>query len=565
MSAQRSIAGEIVKRHINPEQFAAWIWFGNDDPPLERLLAFAETKAAEVNLQSFGPPYPRVRDDLPGGFDERSYRYWIESVSDGEDKTILSRLIPTMRRSLGIEDLDQPQVDLDIEFIDPGGSGLKGNIFKARQKSLNRIVAVKIIKPEWGGDALRHAQTMARISGHNNVVVVHMVTKLKNPFDESVCNAMVMEWLEGFLLGDLSRDVHLEVENAERICVGIVSGLRHIHDAGIAHSDLHPWNVMILDDYTPKIIDADEDRHPSFGQMSPASVEAAKASDIENCIANILKVCVRSKLPGEAFMESDLRQAGNLDEIEESVRQIFYASNSVITKRTAPTLLPPGRRKEIREQFEDRIRNNDFWGLTKRCGVIAVGIIPLTHIELEFTKIVNVHLPAFDRNDSNQKRRAKSVASVSGSDGDTYSATEFFDNGSILAADTWVLDPTYHPEKGLIIPSGATCSKVIASLTSYLKILLDLDVPPPFDVFVSLLDVTGYRLLVSNTAWSNVESPTQDICPPAVRIESSTPLGRHEIAQKLRPIFDFIWREFGFMDCDKYTDSGFYNGREIVY
>jgi serine/threonine protein kinase len=554
-----------MKRHIYPEQFAAWIWFGNDEPPLQRLLGLAENKAAEIDLAPNGEPFPKVRDDLPGGFNEGSYRVWIESVADDKDRELLRHLITTMRISLSLESPSEYESDSDIEFIDPAGSGLKGNVFRAKQISLKRIVAVKIIKPEWGGDALRHAQAMARISGHDNVVVIHMLTRLRSPVDDRLCNAMVMEWLDGTRLGDLPTTANLEIEHAKRICTGIVSGIKHIHKAGIAHSDLHPGNVMILDDFTPRIIDVDEDRQPSFGQLSSASIDSAKEADVQNCIANILKVCLRSKLPAEAIMESDLRQAGNLDEIEASVQQIFSTDNSEKPSEAEPGPSIRIDTQLIREQFEQRIRDNDFWGLTKQHGAIVAGIIPLTATKLPFEKISDVHLPTFSRNGWNQSRRARSVASISGADGETFAVTEFLESGAIIAADTSVLNPKYHQDEHLIIPNSATCSKIIASLTSYLEILLNLEIPPPFDVFASLIDVIGYRLLVSNTTWSEVESPTKDICPPSVRLDSTSQLNRHQMAEQLRPIFDFIWREFGFQDCDKYTDSDFYNGREIYY
>ena len=328
-----------MKRHISTDRFAAWIWFGNDEGPLQRLLDSAERKAAELGLMLDAEPYSKNREDLPSGFNEKSHCAWIHSVADDQDCERLRRLITTMRISLGQESPSRYEVDDDFTFIDPAGDGFKGNVFRARQRSLNRLVGVKIIKPEWGGDALRHAQTMSRLSGHPNVVEVHLITKLRSPVDSRLCNAMVMEWLEGVRLCDLHSIERLEVVDAKRLCYGLLNGLRHIHDSGIAHSDLHEGNVMILDDLKLKIIDADEDRQASFKQLDPSSIAKAKQRDVDNCITNILAICKRSKLPFDQFMDTDLRQAVDLDEIKESLRHIFSAENPFRIGRQSPKQL----------------------------------------------------------------------------------------------------------------------------------------------------------------------------------------------------------------------------------
>ena len=81
-----------MKRNLDPQKFAAWIWCYNDELTLQRLLSIAEQRADELDLAANGEPYPRVRGDLVSGFNERSHRDWIGSVVDQEDSELTAGL-----------------------------------------------------------------------------------------------------------------------------------------------------------------------------------------------------------------------------------------------------------------------------------------------------------------------------------------------------------------------------------------------------------------------------------------------------------------------------------------
>ncbi len=232
----------------------------------------------------------------------------------------------SLANEIVVEDVPSSSgIDEDIEFLDPAGSGLKGNVFRARQVSLDRVVAVKTIKHDFGGDALEHAKKMARIDSHPNVVSVHLVTKVLSPIDEIVCNAMIMEWLEGRKLETVLQGPQLEVGQARRICFGIIGGLRHIHCEGVPHSDLHAGNILILDDFTPKIIDADEELFPSFAKMSSMTIEQALASDLHYCRDNVYRVCSHSKLAWNQVVDAqaEMRRVKDLNELMLALETLF--------------------------------------------------------------------------------------------------------------------------------------------------------------------------------------------------------------------------------------------------
>lgn len=549
---------------LDPKRFAAWIWFGGDAHSLTRLHDKAEKHASAIGLTDLGPAYARTKDDLANGFNEKSHHDWIESVTDDSDKIILGRILQTMRLSLGIQHFEDNDVDSDIEFIDPGGSGLKGSIYKCRQKSLDRIVAVKFIRAEFGGDALEHAKNMARIGAHPNVVYIHYLAKLIDPNDGQTKNAMVMEWLEGAQLASHLSGKRFEENDAKKICMGIVSGLKHIHDSGVPHSDLHPGNVMILDDFTPKIIDADEDLYSSFARMSSGSVVEAVSADIDRCRYNVFNICIHSNIPLSRVMarEGQLDSANQLEEIKEALNGIFDNSKPFLREDESR---PTQDAKLIREQFENRVRAGNFWNLTKRVAAIAIGVIPIENALLEYEQIESVHLPTvFGRRGWSRKNRASAVASASGEGETCYSVTEMTTQGCILAADTWTLDPEFHRGYNeLLIPSSATCSRIVQALTVYANILVELGRFGAGDLFVSLVDVDKYRLYVSESVQSQETSPVSDLLPQSVRINLQDKMEPIEVANKLKPVFDFIWREFGFQRCDKYVGDQY--GERLLF
>jgi serine/threonine protein kinase len=135
------------------------------------------------------------------------------------------------------------------------GDGAFADVYTASDE-MDRQVAVKIVRPGdvHSGNALAHARALAKVR-HPNVVVVHSVERVPDPEDPTtLIDCVVMELLEGQTLGDRLKGPSLSVEQATSIGLGILAGVAAIHDAGIAHGDLHTENVMVKDG-DPKLID----------------------------------------------------------------------------------------------------------------------------------------------------------------------------------------------------------------------------------------------------------------------------------------------------------------------
>ena len=133
-----------------------------------------------------------------------------------------------------------------------------GAVYKARQVSLDRIVAVKIIHREAAGQPgfserfAREARAMARMN-HTNIVIIHdfgsVPTVATSPgsteSSEQPLYFLVMEYVEGTNIRDLLRHKRLTPEQALAIVPSICDALQYAHDQGIVHRDIKPENILI--------------------------------------------------------------------------------------------------------------------------------------------------------------------------------------------------------------------------------------------------------------------------------------------------------------------------------
>ena len=139
-----------------------------------------------------------------------------------------------------------------IEFIDKGGMGA---VYKARQPSLSRLVALKLLPPNVGTGLSfdkrlrREARTMAKLS-HPNIVTVH-------DFGETSEGHLyfVMEFIEGTDLRHLIREHQLDPGKILPIINQVCDALKYAHDNGVIHRDIKPANILINKDGVVKVAD----------------------------------------------------------------------------------------------------------------------------------------------------------------------------------------------------------------------------------------------------------------------------------------------------------------------
>lgn len=131
-----------------------------------------------------------------------------------------------------------------LEILACMGRGGMGVVYRARQKTLNRIVALKLVAPERAQDAkfaerfTREAQALARLS-HPNIVTVHDFGQAGGFY------YLLMEFVDGVSLRQLLQGGRLSPREALSIVPQICDALQYAHDHGIVHRDIKPENILI--------------------------------------------------------------------------------------------------------------------------------------------------------------------------------------------------------------------------------------------------------------------------------------------------------------------------------
>jgi WD40 repeat protein len=140
-----------------------------------------------------------------------------------------------------------------FELISRLGVGAFGAVWKARDKELDRTVAIKIprqgaMTPEEQEKFFREARAAAQLR-HPNIVSVHEVGR----DGDSVY--IVSDFVRGDTLGDWLTGQQLTNREAAELCAKIADALHHAHEQGVVHRDLKPANIMIDGDGQPHLMD----------------------------------------------------------------------------------------------------------------------------------------------------------------------------------------------------------------------------------------------------------------------------------------------------------------------
>jgi eukaryotic-like serine/threonine-protein kinase len=138
-----------------------------------------------------------------------------------------------------------------LREIARGGMGV---VFKARQKGLNRVVALKMILAGQLADPsdvrrfYAEADAAARLQ-HPNIVAIHEVGEIDGQHYFS------MDFIEGKSLSELVRAGPLSNQVAARYVREIAEAIHYAHQHGILHRDLKPSNVLLDSDNQPRVTD----------------------------------------------------------------------------------------------------------------------------------------------------------------------------------------------------------------------------------------------------------------------------------------------------------------------
>ena len=134
------------------------------------------------------------------------------------------------------------------------GAGGMGTVYKAYDKKLQRVVALKLLPPEYVSQQDRRRRFFQEARAASALNHPHILTVYEVGEDEGK-PYIAMEYVEGETLRQKIKARALPVGEALEIAIQIAEGLARAHDVGIIHRDLKPENLMIRSDGYAKILD----------------------------------------------------------------------------------------------------------------------------------------------------------------------------------------------------------------------------------------------------------------------------------------------------------------------
>ncbi len=132
----------------------------------------------------------------------------------------------------------------DYELLEQIGRGGQGVVFRARQKSLNRIVALKVIGlGQWATKAhlkrfRQEAEAAARLE-HPGIVPIHEVGERDGSCYFS------MKFIEGGQLDDVGKRTPMSIRQAAELIAKLAHTVHYAHEHGILHRDIKPGNILL--------------------------------------------------------------------------------------------------------------------------------------------------------------------------------------------------------------------------------------------------------------------------------------------------------------------------------
>jgi serine/threonine protein kinase/Tol biopolymer transport system component len=140
------------------------------------------------------------------------------------------------------------------EVVDRLGAGGMGEVYRARDTRLGRVVALKVIRSDnvQNEDRRRRFLQEARAASslsHPNIVGLFDI------LSDTLGDVLVMEYVEGRTLDKLIGNKGVPLKDALRWAIQIADGLAAAHRGGIIHRDLKPANIVVTEAGTVKLLD----------------------------------------------------------------------------------------------------------------------------------------------------------------------------------------------------------------------------------------------------------------------------------------------------------------------
>jgi Tol biopolymer transport system component len=226
------------------------------------------------------------------------------------------------------------------EILSPLGAGGMGEVYRARDKKLDRDVAVKVLPQSVAADPdtlarfEREAKAIAALS-HPNILAIHDFGH-----HDGVAFA-VMEILEGQTLRERLHEGRLPARKAIDYAVQVANGLAAAHEKGIIHRDLKPENLFVTKDGRVKILDfglAKIATPQSDQTHSPTAVAATEPGSVMGTVGYMSPEQVRGRPTDH---RSDIFSFGSILYEMLSGKRAFHGDSAAETMAAIAQKDPP--------------------------------------------------------------------------------------------------------------------------------------------------------------------------------------------------------------------------------
>lgn len=184
------------------------------------------------------------------------------------------------------------------QILETIGKGAMGEVFKARDEVIDRIVAIKVVHPHFVGEEIwedlqarfhQEAKAAARCL-HPNIVAIFDFGQLDDT------SYLVMEYIEGADLKDiLDANGRFSLVQAIEIMCEVLNGLNFAHNNGVVHRDIKPANIIKLNNGQIKVAD--------FGI---ARIDSSELTNIGDMVGTPLYMSPEALRGDEVDARSDL-------------------------------------------------------------------------------------------------------------------------------------------------------------------------------------------------------------------------------------------------------------------
>ena len=232
----------------------------DDDPEVSPVVAVLRSEPVLPEVTLPGPAAPAT-ETLPveatlGSAGAPAEAGRSETVGSGGSESGTTQGVPSFLGGCQI-----------LKLLGRGGTGA---VYLARQVSVQRLIALRVMRPEWASNPTfvsrftRDAYAAAQIR-HHNLVQIHDFG------DDRGTNYVSMEYVPGRSLAELvKQQKRLDPEVAVGYVLQAARGLKCAHDQGLIHRDIKPGNLLLSDQGVVKVVDLGLVKTPSFAEVEAA-------------------------------------------------------------------------------------------------------------------------------------------------------------------------------------------------------------------------------------------------------------------------------------------------------